>query len=50
VAIDDGAVVGVLTCDVVDDSCEILTLHAARQWSGIGSAMVLDRGMVMLIA
>ena len=40
VAIDDGAVTGVLTYDVVGDSCEILTLHAARQWSGLGSAMV----------
>ena len=41
VATDAGAVAGVLTYDVVDDSCEILTLHAARQWSGIGSAMVI---------
>jgi GNAT superfamily N-acetyltransferase len=40
VAIDAGAVAGVLTYDVVGDSCEILTLHAARQWSGVGSAMV----------
>ena len=41
VATDAGAVAGVLTYDVVGDSCEILTLHAARQWSGVGSAMVI---------
>jgi GNAT superfamily N-acetyltransferase len=41
VAMDAGTVAGVLTYDVVGDSCEILTLHAARQWSGIGSAMVI---------
>ncbi len=40
VAFDAGAVAGVLTYDVVGDSCEILTLHAARQWSGVGSALV----------
>jgi GNAT superfamily N-acetyltransferase len=41
VATDAGVVAGVLTYDVVGDSCEILTLHAARQWSGLGSAMVI---------
>ena len=41
VAADAGTVAGVLTYDVVGDSCEILTLHAARQWSGVGSAMVI---------
>ncbi len=41
VATDAGALAGVLTYDLVDDSCEILTLHAARQWSGIGSALVI---------
>ena len=40
VATDGGVVAGVLTYDVDGDSCEILTLHAARQWGGIGSAMV----------
>jgi GNAT superfamily N-acetyltransferase len=40
VAFDAGAVAGVLTYDVVGDDCEILTLHAARQWSGVGSALV----------
>jgi len=40
-ATDAGGVAGVLTYDVVGDSCEILTLHAARQWSGAGSAMVI---------
>jgi GNAT superfamily N-acetyltransferase len=41
VAIDAGTVAGVLTYDVVGDHCEILTLHAARQWSGVGSALVI---------
>jgi GNAT superfamily N-acetyltransferase len=41
VATDAGALAGVLTYDLVDDSCEILTLHAARQWTGIGSALVM---------
>ena len=41
VATDAGVVAGVLTYDVVGHSCEILTLHAARQWSGVGSAMVI---------
>lgn len=42
VATDAGAVAGVLTYDVVGDSCEILTLHATRQWAGVGSAMVVS--------
>ena len=41
VATDAGVVTGVLTYDVVGDSCEILTLHATRQWAGVGSAMVV---------
>jgi GNAT superfamily N-acetyltransferase len=40
VATDAGDIAGVLTYDLVGDSCEILTLHAARQWSGVGSALV----------
>lgn len=44
VAIEDGAVAGVLTYDVVGDNCEILTLHAARQWSGMGSELVVTAG------
>jgi GNAT superfamily N-acetyltransferase len=42
VATDAGGLEGVLTYDVVGDSCEILTLHAARQWAGLGSAMVIE--------
>jgi N-acetylglutamate synthase-like GNAT family acetyltransferase len=30
----------VLTYDVVGAECEILTLHADRQWAGLGTAMV----------
>jgi GNAT superfamily N-acetyltransferase len=42
VATDAGALAGVLTYDIVGDSCEILTLHAARQWTGAGSALVAE--------
>ena len=31
---------GLLTYVVADGSCEILTIHAAEQWSGIGTALV----------
>jgi GNAT superfamily N-acetyltransferase len=41
VAIESGVVSGVLTYDVVGESCEILTLHAGRQWAGLGTAMVV---------
>jgi GNAT superfamily N-acetyltransferase len=37
---DDGSLAGVLTYVVDGDSCEILTLHAADQWSGVGTALV----------
>jgi GNAT superfamily N-acetyltransferase len=36
----DGTLVGVLTYVVTGDSCEILTLHAAEQWTGAGTALV----------
>jgi GNAT superfamily N-acetyltransferase len=41
-ATEAGAVVGVLTYDVVGDKCEILTLHADRRHGGIGSALVAE--------
>lgn len=39
-AYDGDEVVGVVTYDIVGGECELLTLHAARQWHGIGSALV----------
>jgi N-acetylglutamate synthase-like GNAT family acetyltransferase len=36
----DGALAGVLTYVVTGDSCEILTLHVAEQWAGVGTALL----------
>ncbi|GAA0955117.1 N-acetyltransferase [Virgisporangium aurantiacum] len=36
----DGGIAGVLTYDVVGTECEVLTLHAAVQWAGAGTALV----------
>jgi GNAT superfamily N-acetyltransferase len=36
----DGALAGVLTYVVSGDACEILTLHAATQWTGAGTALL----------
>jgi GNAT superfamily N-acetyltransferase len=36
----DGALAGVLTYLVGRDDCEILTLHAAEQWHGVGTALL----------
>jgi GNAT superfamily N-acetyltransferase len=36
----DGALLGVLTYVLDGDSCEILTLHAAERWTGVGTALV----------
>lgn len=33
-------VVGVLTYDIVDKDCEILTMRASGQWGGVGTALV----------
>ena len=41
VATDARTVIGVLTYDIAGDTCEILTLHAVQQWSGVGSALVI---------
>ena len=35
-----GKLAGVLTYIIAGDVCEILTLHAAEQWMGIGTALV----------
>ncbi len=39
---ENGAVVGVLTYIITASTCEILTLHAARSWQGIGTALVAE--------
>jgi GNAT superfamily N-acetyltransferase len=36
----DGALAGVLTYVVGRDDCGILTLHAAEQWHGVGTALL----------
>ena len=36
----NGALAGVLTYVVGRDDCEILTLHAAEQWHGVGTALL----------
>jgi GNAT superfamily N-acetyltransferase len=40
VAEDGGRLAGVLTYVVRGASCEVLTLHAARPWTGVGSALI----------
>lgn len=40
VAERDGQLAGVLTYVVADGQCEILTLHAAERWQGVGSGLV----------
>lgn len=40
VAEDDGGVAGVLTYVVEDRECEILTLHAALRWQGVGTELI----------
>ena len=42
VAWQEGAVVAVLSYDIARTDCEILTLHTARQWSGLGSRLIAD--------
>jgi GNAT superfamily N-acetyltransferase len=37
---DGGRLLGVLTYIVDGDRCEILTLHAAERWRGVGTAMI----------
>lgn len=42
VAEQDGRLVGVLTYVIDGDECEVLTLHVADQWRGIGSALLRE--------
>src|SRR5262245_15339508 len=37
-----GEVAGVLTYDPRGERCEILTLHVARQWAGVGTALMAE--------
>jgi GNAT superfamily N-acetyltransferase len=36
----DSDIAGVLTYDIAGPECEILTLHAASQWGGAGTALI----------
>ncbi len=36
----EGERVGFVTCEIIGDQCEVVTLDALRQWSGIGSALL----------
>jgi N-acetylglutamate synthase-like GNAT family acetyltransferase len=40
VARENGEVLGVLTYDIVGDACEVLTLHCATPWAGIGTRLL----------
>jgi GNAT superfamily N-acetyltransferase len=37
---EHGVLAGVLTYVVTGDECEILTLHTATQWAGVGTALI----------
>jgi GNAT superfamily N-acetyltransferase len=37
---DEGGLVGLLTYVVDADRCEVLTLHAADRWRGVGTALI----------
>ncbi|HEU4421411.1 MAG TPA: GNAT family N-acetyltransferase [Pilimelia sp.] len=49
-AMAGGAVAGVLTYDVVGDECEVLTLHVARQWSGVGTLLLAEAARIAAAA
>ena len=40
VAVDGAELAGLLTYILGEDACEVLTLHASRQWQGAGSALL----------
>jgi len=50
VAVADDGLAGLLTYIVDGDACEILTLHAANQWQGAGTALVDEIRRVALDA
>ena len=46
IAEDRERLVGVLTYIIDGDSCEVLTVHVADQWHGVGSALIDEVGGV----
>ena len=40
VAVEETAIVGLLTYILNNDECEVLTLHSDEQWSGIGTRLL----------
>jgi GNAT superfamily N-acetyltransferase len=42
IAEDSGRLVGLLTYVTDGDRCEVLTLHAAEQWRGVGTALIAE--------
>ena len=36
----DGVRAGLLTYVIIDDACEILTIHATEPWAGVGTALL----------
>jgi GNAT superfamily N-acetyltransferase len=42
IAYHGDAVAGVLTYDVVGGDCEVLTLHVAQQWAGVGTLLISE--------
>jgi len=42
IAEDDGELAGVVTYIVADEACEVLTLHVAPPWQGIGTLLLRE--------
>jgi ribosomal protein S18 acetylase RimI-like enzyme len=40
VAMNDGEKVGLITYNIVDESCEIVTINSTQQSSGVGTALI----------
>ncbi len=36
----DGEYLGLVTFEIVDDACQVVTMHAMRQWVGVGTALL----------
>jgi ribosomal protein S18 acetylase RimI-like enzyme len=50
VATEGDDLLGVLTYDIERADCEVLTLHVARQWAGIGTMLVNAAARVATVA
>jgi GNAT superfamily N-acetyltransferase len=50
IAEEDSRLAGVLTYIIEGDRCEILTLHAAEQWRGAGTALIEEVERVVAAA